>query len=259
MSYSWSDQIKEDLRKAKSEGQLRSHRVREIVRAAMTAAMVEVRSGAREVKPVLQDVVSSVLDSLSHKVQDTQEDVAGSIRGLVEGISASKRQTIAELEQQVQELQVRIDREEAEMQSHVDATLAELEDASQQTSDEMRSTIRSVIDSLKDSEEMALMKKRYAQLRAQLSILRANIATRYGGQFEEIEQHLESAKRWYTNAKAQAETRSATGEATVLEQKQAEFEAKLGEAGSAIARQEQAIKQRLRDLWHIVIDLQKKD
>jgi hypothetical protein len=255
MSYSWSDQIKEDLHRAKSEGQLRSHRVQEIVRTAMTAAMAEVRSGAQEIKPVLQDVVSSVLDSLSHKVQDTQEDVAASIRGLVEGISASRRQTIAELEQQVQQLQVRIDREEEEMQSQVDATLTELEDASQDASEDMRSAIRNTIDGFRDSEEMALMKKRYAQLRAQLSILRANIATRYGGQFEEVEHHLESAKQWYNNAKAQANAKAATGETTVLEQKQSEFETKLGEAGTAIARKEQAIKQRLRDLWHIVIDL----
>lgn len=255
MSYSWSEQIKHDLKKAKSEGQLRSQRVQEIVRAAMTEAMAEVRSGTREVKPVLQDVVSSVLDSLSHRVQDTQEDMAESIRGLIEGISASKRQTIAGLEQQVQQLQVQIDQEEQEMQSHMDVTLAELEDASQKSPEDVRSAIRTTIEGFKDSEEMALMKKRYAQLRAQLSILRANIASRYGGQFEEVEHHLESAKQWYANAKAQATEASHSGEKTMLEQKQAEFEARMGEAGTAIARKEQAIKQRLRELWHTVIDL----
>jgi hypothetical protein len=81
--------------------------------------MEEVRSGRREAQPVLKEILHSVFDGLTHRVQDTQEELANSIRGLVES-SNSKEHTIAELEQQAQRLQVQIDRDERELNSQVE-------------------------------------------------------------------------------------------------------------------------------------------
>jgi alpha-L-arabinofuranosidase len=88
------------------------------------------------------------------------------------------------------------------------------------------------------------MKKRYAQLQAQLAIVQANLSARYGEQYEQVKDYLDEAKTWYEKAKEDPEIVTEK-----VSQTRNTFEQKLGEAGSAIAQKEQKIKHRLRELW----------
>jgi hypothetical protein len=93
------------------------------------------------------------------------------------------------------------------------------------------------------------MKKRYAQLQAQLSVLQANLSARYGERYDEVKKHLDDAKTWYERSQPKAEAA-----AEQVKQKRIEVEHKLGEAGAALARREQRVKQLLKELWHSITE-----
>ena len=70
------------------------------------------------------------------------------------------------------------------------------------------------------------------------------MSSRYGEQYEEVNKYLNEAKTWYEKAKADPEAFTEP-----VKQKQADFEQKLGETGSAVARKEKQIKRLLKELW----------
>ncbi|MEM8831243.1 MAG: hypothetical protein AAGE96_18070 [Cyanobacteria bacterium P01_G01_bin.19] len=97
---------------------------------------------------------------------------------------------------------------------------------------------------------MALLQKRYAQLKAQLAIVRANLAGRYGESYDNVNHYLNNAKAWYEKAKANPEV--FTGK---IEEKQQEFEEKLGQTGAAIGKRERQVKSMLKELWKSVSEV----
>ncbi|MBD2001393.1 histidine kinase [Oculatella sp. FACHB-28] len=240
--------ISEDLQKAKTEGQLRTERIREIVKLAVSQAVSEIKEGSVEIRSIVREAVSTVIDNLQDRGQETKEEITASIEGAIEGISSVRRQAIAKTQSEVEQLQAQIDGEEKALQGQIDSALMDIEETGSSRSTEIKSAINSAVSSVKDSEEVSSMRKRYAQLQTQLSVLQANLAARYGARYEEVQRHLDSAKTWYDQTKAQAEV----GETPRLNQKQVEFEQKMGEAGAALARGEQRVKQLLKELWHSV-------
>ncbi|PSB00755.1 histidine kinase [Merismopedia glauca] len=245
MPESIKEQIKSDLEKAKTQGQLRSGNIRQIVSQAIFQAVGEIKEGSGELGSIAKETINTVAETFKEKGQEVKEEIQASIEGLVDGISRARQEAIAKDREQIQQLQTRIDEQERQLQSSVDGALIEIEVANQEANSETRSSIKSAIEALKDTEEAALMRKRYAQLQAELSILQANLAARYGEQYEEVKKHLDTAQVWYKNAQAKSEN---TGK-TLVEQKQTDFEAKLSEAGAALARKEKELKRILQDLW----------
>ncbi|NDJ16340.1 hypothetical protein [Myxacorys almedinensis] len=83
-----------------------------------------------------------------------------------------------------------------------------------------------------------------AQLRDQIASVDGKLTERYSDRYETVKQRVGKAVIWYKGAIATAKPPASDS----LQQKQAEVEIKLGEAGSAIAKKEQQIKQQLREL-----------
>jgi phage host-nuclease inhibitor protein Gam len=245
MSESIKQQIKSDLEKAKAKGQLRSENIRQIVSQAVFQAVGEFKQGSGELGAIAKDTINTIAENFKDRGQEIKEEIQALIEGLVDGISRARQESIAKDRQQIQQLQTRIDEGERELQSSIDGALTEIEVATQETNSDTRLRIKNAIEALKDTEEAALMRKRYAQLQAELSILQANLAARYGERYEEVKHHLDSAQTWYKNTRDKSEY---TGK-TLVEQKQTEFEAKLSEAGAALARKEKELKGILQDLW----------
>jgi hypothetical protein len=252
MPNSVKDRIATDLEKAKAEGQLRSERIREIMRNAISQAVGELKAGSSELRLIIRDAIATLLDTSKEKGKELKDDVTASVEGLIEGISHSRREAIAKTEMEIQQLQAQMDTQEEELQSTIDSALTEIETISQDASSDVKSTIQNVVNTVKDSEEVNLLRKRYAQLQAQLAILRANLAARYGERYDEVKRHLDSAKVWYNDAQERARTQAEANEVDSIQKKRAEFEAKIGEAGTALARKEKQIKQILKELWHSV-------
>ncbi len=237
------ERINSDINQAKEIGQLRSDRIREIVESAVFQVASEFKYGTSDVRLIVKDAVSTVVDNLQQKSGEVKEEISASIEGAIEGITNWRRKSIAKFQEEVNRLQARIDIEENELQQEIDGLLTDIEQDKKVNSPLTKDSIASAINALKNSEEVALMQRQYAQLQGQLAILRANLAARYGGRHEEIKEHLDQATTWYNKTRTQVEP--------VVEQalqKREQLEEKLGDAGAAVAKKERGIRQVLSDL-----------
>ncbi len=244
------EQIKAELQEAKATGQLRTGRIREIVQSALSQVRTELKAGSSDIRQIAKDTIFTVSESLQEKGSGIKEGVTAAIEGFIEGYSNNKRQSIAKNQAEVKQLQAKIDTEEDELQQEIDRLLVDVEEAGQESSPKLKDSVESAINAFKNSEEFALLKKRYAQVQAQAAILRANLAARYGGRYEEIKEHLDEAKNWYnrTGTRAEAEVEQA-------EIKRSRLEEMLREAGEAIAKKERQIRSILSDLLKVTAEL----
>lgn len=246
MSGSIREQVSEDLKRAKAEGGLRAERIKSIVKAAVSQAIAELKEGSGEIGTIARDAVQAVSDEVKGKSQETAEDLRASVEGVVEGISEKRREAIAKNQEQIQVLEVEVVEQERLLQEEVETALVKIETDDQTSDADLTSIIASVFASIRDSEAIANMKAQYARLKAKLAVLDANLASRYGDRYDEVKRHLDSAKAWYDNAKANTEA----GETSVAQEKYDEFEQRLGELGTALAQKEKQIKERLTELWN---------
>ncbi|MBD2448096.1 histidine kinase [Nostoc sp. FACHB-152] len=247
------EQIQSDLKQAKETGQLRTERIREIVKSAVSQVASEFKEGSVELRGLVRDAVSAVVETFQEKGSEIKEEVTASIEGALEGVNQKRHENIIQTQSELQRLQSQLDSEEEKLQQDVDVILAEIQETDTGRTADTKNVIDSAVNAIKDSDEVSLLKQRYAQLQAQLAIVRANLAARYGGRSEEIQSYLEDAKTWYNQARPQAEVL-----ATQVAQKRSQLEDKLGKAGTAIARKEVQIKQTLRELLLATADLFKE-
>ena len=250
MSESRKEKIISNLQQAKKTGQLKTENIRDIVRTAVSEAVSEVKEGRAEISSLVQEAISAVVEIFQDKKGEIQEGVTASIEGAIEGISHARREAISSTQSEIQTLQVKVEQEEEELQQEIDGVLEDLQEKSQDESANIKEAIFSAIHTIKNSEEVALLQKRYAQLKAQLAIVQANLAGRYGESFGNVNQYLDEAKTWYERARENPEV--FTGK---IEEKQLEFEQKLGETGAAIARKERQVKQLLKELWKSISEI----
>ena len=67
--------------------------------------------------------------------------------------------------------------------------------------------------------------------------------------YDKIKHQVEGAKSWYDKTKSEAESTNTIP----LDQKQEDTGRAFAKAGSAVARQEGIIKQKLKKWWHTII------
>lgn len=239
------ERITQDLQQAKEVGKQRGDRIREIIRSAMFQVQSEVKSGTGDLRSLVKEAFSAAVSNLQESGNEVKEDVVASVEGVLEGISSARRKTIAETEAKVKQLQAQLNAQEEELEQEIESSLAGIEDASKEAPSQMKQQIEEAVASLQNTEEAALLRKRYAQLQAQLAILRANLAARTGSHYDVAQGHLDDAKSWYDKARPQAE--ELKGQA---DQRYAKLEEKMGEAGTALAKREHRVRQLLSDLLH---------
>lgn len=252
MTESRREKIIRNLQQAKETGQLKSESIRDIIKNAVSEAVSEVKSGRSEIVSLVQEAISAVAEIYQDKKGEITEEVTASIEGALEGVANARREAIAQDKSAIQTLEVKVERQEAELQQELDGVLAELEtsNSNQDKSAQVAAAVSQAINSLKDSEEVILLQKRYAQLKAQLAIVQANLSNRYGENYGNVSTYLDEAKVWYDKAKDNPEV--FTGK---IETKQQEFEEKLGKTGVAIAQKERQVKQMLKELWKSISEI----
>ena len=244
------EQIQLDLHQAKEKGQLKAERIREIVKSAVSQVGSEFKEGSHELRNLVNDAVSTVVDNLQEKGSEFKEGVVASIEGAMEAINLKKHSDIVKTQAEIKHLQAQLDREEEELQAEIEGILTKIVETSQDKSADTKIAIDSAIDSIKDSEEIGLLKKRYAQLQAQSAIVRANLSARYSGSDQEVQDYLNEAKQWCdkSHPKAESITAQVKGSYSLLEKK-------LTDAGAVIAKKERQLKQTLRELLLTTADL----
>ncbi|MDJ0591295.1 MAG: histidine kinase [Pleurocapsa sp. MO_226.B13] len=250
MEESRKDKIISNLQQAKEKGQLKTENIRNIIKTAVSEAISEVKEGRAEISSLVQEAIAAVVEIYQDKKGEIKEEITASIEGAIEGIGDARREAISSTQSQIQTLQIEVEKEEEELQQEIDGVLEEIQTKNQDKSEQVKEAISSAIHSIKNSEEVALLQKRYAQLKAQLAVIQANLASRYGENYGNVSQYIDEAKTWYERARENPEV--FTGK---IEEKQQEFEQKLGETGVAIAKRERQVKQLLKELWQSISEI----
>lgn len=254
MSESNQNRIIAALEQAKQQGQLRTEKIKEIVRQAIQQSIQEEKEGRTEIRSLIQDTVLAVVETLQEKGGEVKEEIIASIEGVIEAFTSDRQGQISQNRQEIQELQSKLESEEIQLQQEIDGALIHVQNNSQDRSPKMKKAIIDAIESIRNSEEVSLLQKRYAQLKAQLSLVQADLATQYGGRYQDVKHHLDEAKTWYEKAKQDPAVFNDR-----VDRQRIEFEQKLSEAGTAIAQKERQLKQILKDLWNNLSEiLQKK-
>ena len=244
MSDSRKERIIADLQQAKQTGELKTEKIREIIKNAIAQAVSEVKEGRSEISSLVQDAIAAVTETVQETGGEVKEEVTASIQGAIDGISEARRQKIAQTQSEITTLEAQVVSEEQELQQDIDEALSEVKTKSDTQSDKAKEAIAEALINIGNSEEFAILQKHYARLKAQTAVLQANLANRYGEQYEEVGKYLEDAKVWYGKAKEDPEVFTEP-----VKRKSAEFEEKLGTTGGAVARKEKQVKQLLKELW----------
>ncbi|MGF1589174.1 MAG: histidine kinase [Pleurocapsa sp.] len=248
MSESRKERIIADLQQAKQTGELKTEKIREIIKNAIAEAVSEIKSGRGEITSLVQDAIAAVTETAKETGGEVKEEVTASIQGVIDGISEARRQKIAQTQAEITTLEAQVVSEEQELQQEIDQTLAEVETESKTQPDKIKEAIAEAITNIGNSEEFAILQKHYARLKAQTAVLQANLASRYNE--GDVGKYLEDAKVWYDKAKEDPEVFTEP-----VKRKSAEFEEKLGATGGAVARKEKQVKQLLKELWHEIREI----
>ncbi|MEN9870648.1 MAG: hypothetical protein RLZZ171_1636 [Cyanobacteriota bacterium] len=249
MSDSRKERIVADLQQAKQTGELKTDKIREIIKNAIAEAVSEVKSGRSEIAALVQDAIAAVTETVKESGGEVKDEVTASIQGVIDGVSQARREKIAQTQSEITTLEAQVVQDEQELQTEIDEALAEVKTNNTQP-DKVKEAIAEAMINISNSEEFAILQKHYARLKAQTAVLQANLANRYGEQYGEVSKYLEDAKVWYDKAKEDPEVFTEP-----TKRKRAEFEEKLGSTGTAVARKEKQVKQLLKELWHEVREI----
>lgn len=250
MSDPTKERIIADLQQAKQTGELRTEKIREIIKNAISEMVFEVKSGRGEIASLIQDAIAAVTETVKESGGEVKDEVTASIQGVIDGVSQARRQKIANTQSEITTLEAQVVKDEQELQTEIDEALAEVKTNNNSQPDKVKEAIAEAMINISNSEEFAILQKHYARLKAQTAVLQANLANRYGEQYGEVSKYLEDAKVWYDKAKEDPEVFTEP-----TKRKRAEFEEKLGSTGTAVARKEKQVKQLLKELWQEVREI----
>ncbi|GAB4133139.1 MAG: hypothetical protein Fur0046_03630 [Cyanobacteria bacterium J069] len=245
------ERIREDLQKAKSEGNLRAERIRDIVKAAVSEAIAELSQGTGELKAIAKDALTAAFDVVRDRADTRTEEMAASVEGVVEGIGDSHREAIAHAQVQIDDLQQTLDAADRQLDAEITTALAtiDLPEAETSTKTPFKVLIDLVVNAVKEREVLDLFQQRYIRLQQQLADLDVRLQARYGDRYDEVKRQLETAQTWYASAKAEGET---LGD-RARHFKQDELEDKAANLGATLAHKEEQIKAQLREIVNNVI------
>uniref|UniRef100_A0A832H1V6 Histidine kinase n=1 Tax=Oscillatoriales cyanobacterium SpSt-402 TaxID=2282168 RepID=A0A832H1V6_9CYAN len=238
------------MQKAKEEGGLRTDRIREIVKAAVSQAVGELKEGSGEIRTIAKDAIAAVLDLVKEKGQEAKAEMTASVEGVIDGIRDSRQAEITKTQAQVTELQTELDIQTQQLEADVDGALVAIESEARQSSSDFRTLLEKIVSTIRDSKQFAAAKEQYEKVKAQLAVLDERLAERYGDRYEQVkhqlEKYWETARIWYDQRRAEVET----GATDPVQRSQTDFSSKFADAGTFVARKEQEIKARIKDALH---------
>lgn len=244
------ERIAADLQKAKQEGGLRSDRIREIVKSAVSQSLGEIKAGSGEIGTIAREAIAAVIDLMKEKGHEAKAEMSASVEGVVEGIRESRQTAIANTQSQMDQLQTELDTHAQQLEADVDGALVAIETEAQQSTGDVKTTLEKIVATIRESKQFAVVQEQYAKLRSQLAVLDERLAERYGDRYEQVKHQLEkywdNAKVWYDKNRAEVES----GQVDPVEKTQVGLGEKFAQAGSFVAQKEQEIKSKIKDALH---------
>jgi hypothetical protein len=235
--------IKTNLDKAKSQGNIRSEHIREIVTDAVAQTVAELKEGSGEIGLIVKDAISTVIADLQGSGKENSEKITASVEGAIVGSTRQRQQEIAERRVRLLAIQTQLDQQQEELDRQSSAIMMDIKAV--ELPDSNSEDINLAINIYQEQHELGIFQEQYIKLQSQLANLDQKLADRYGDRYQEIKQQWEKAKTWYDQKKVEAEASGVIS----LQQKQVEIENNMGEFGSVVARKEEQIKDGLKEIW----------
>lgn len=248
------ERISTDIKQIKDTGKVRGDRIRQILNSALSDIRGELTEGSGDLRSLVKDIFSTAIATIQQTGTHAKEEVSATVEGVVEGVSRTSQEKIAQTEAAIKQLQAKLEKEEADLETDLETSLVAIREAGKEAPETTREQIEEAIASVQNSEEVALLRKRYAQLQAQIALLRANLAARSGGYYDRAKGHLDEARDWYNKVQPRASEIKEQND-----QKVTQLQQKITEAGAALSRREHRVRQLLSDLLHQASESLKDD
>ena len=105
MSDARKERIIADLQQAKQTGELKTEKIREIIKNAIAEAVTEVKSGRSEIAELVRDAIAAVTETVKESGEEVKEEVTASIQGVIDGVSAARREKINQTQAEITTLE----------------------------------------------------------------------------------------------------------------------------------------------------------
>jgi hypothetical protein len=112
-------------------------------------------------------------------------------------------------------------------------------------SSRLQASFNEFIKVLQDETITPLVEKVSQKFNQEWETIDASWTERYGDNYQQLKQYLQTAKTRYDEEKSRIEA----GEPTAVERQQSDWTINFAEAGVWVAKAEERIKQRLQELW----------
>lgn len=217
MDNSIQEQLAEDLQQAKVTGKARASRIQKIVQSAAAQTMTEVKAGSGEVRSIAQNRVQAVIETIDGKLNhNLNQDLSQNVGETTEERPVNATESAAPVS--------------------IKTLIAKF------------LTVLKTKLATRFRQEYADLPRQYADLKRQATDqatqLNVKLTERYGDRYDHVKQRFQKVKVWYYQKRSQGEAL----DSNLVEQKQAEFVTKVGEAGTTIAHKEQQVRQKVKDL-----------
>lgn len=245
MANSLESKLLADFQKAKQEQKIASANIREIIRSQVRESPTVSLENSEATAAFFDKAISAITEVFSDADdKELSEIVTVTIEEVVEELTHNKQQAINQTQKEIETLQLKLDQQSRELQAQIENLFSRIQTTDSERSSRVQEMVDTSMDAIANGQDVTIMQKQYAQLKAQLAIVKANLAGRYGERFEEIKQHLDEAKAWYDRAKTEQDV-----VAQQVERQRTKFDTLLGEAGISLAKRERQIKHHLQALW----------
>ena len=222
--------------------------------AALNAAIAETQAKAAALKKEtatrmalaqakaaqLKAKIALEIDKAPEKAKQALTEAEGYLADARASASEWSTQEIAKLQNEIRETRKALTGNAKEAKVKLDTLIAHTEERLQAYGTRVR-----------ESEEMGLLRKRYAQLEAQASLLKARLATEKEATYEQAHYYLDEAKVWYARAKEEA--------GKEVGQKIADIEKHIDETKVALKKKAKEARQGITDLLNRAADIVKKE
>ncbi|UBF24619.1 hypothetical protein K9N68_23495 [Kovacikia minuta CCNUW1] len=246
MTDSMKDRIKTDFQKAKEQGKTRAQRIQEIMKAAFSEAVAEVKQGSGEIRLIAKDTLFAVTEKLDDKVE---QPVATPVQVPIELSTEAPAEVPIEANHEETSLAIVEQPDAANREVKMGTIFNALKNRLAAYLQQEYATLSNQSTGLKE-RLLPLQTKltdrygdRFIEVRNRVLSVDAKLAERYGDRYATTKQRLENFKLWYGDTLTQAET---VGPG-LLQQKQTKFETEVvANAGASVAKKEQQIKQQVK-------------
>ena len=191
--------------------------------AATRYALAQAKAAALEARIALE------IDKSPERAQQALQDAENYLQQAKANTSKATAEQIAQLQNQAQAAQQAVREEADKAKSHISTLVMSTEEH-----------IQTYGETVQESEEAKLLKKRYGQLEAKAALLKANLAAKTDTTGKQAAAYLNESRAWYDSLKSQASQR--------WHKELTDMSAHIDEAKQAVERKDKQARTRLAEL-----------